>query len=283
MSNVSGSSKNCNCKSCRTLNTEPQRCSTCAIYTFITHRYNNDLFCTSCYAKLMETILGQTYKVSRYVHCRVCGGIRVGKDDLCNSCNDRLVGSRTRRAVNPSLIALGKQSDSTQSYPTERRGNHYMGYVYGVRKFHTPQLDEGYISGMFKGRWYSPRQTARCRRDYCGHRYETAPHMNGLCGINMYKMTTQNTEIGSKSLLAITRGWGKVIEQDKGYRVQKAEIIIMYYDMETILRKILQLDGFKKRGVRGTTDWEYFSALLNNCDNDLTEIPKKESNYGNAR
>jgi len=177
---------------------------------------------------------------------------------------------------------------------------HHLGYVYGVRYFYGiyPQ----FIVGAFSNKWYSPRQTARCRRPlearpnshqkgYCFRSHnETSPGSRCRCGINMYnadayKLTTDALEHGHT--VALTSGWGKVVVQQWGYRVEKALLTLIFCPDKYSHDTIKEIPGFKKRGVELTRSKVEFSSvtdkLLTSSTERLTQIPTKEALHGNAR
>lgn len=165
-----------------------------------------------------------------------------------------------------------------------------LGYVYGLRAYKDGSIHSakhGYIVGLFDQRWYSPRQTAKCRSRGCpGH--GEVPHETGRCGINMYgpHLLPKLTQIGPYNIVTLVKGWGKTIVHVDGYRVAKAEIELIYTPRNKDLKTILNIPGFRKRETQGTTSIEKFKEATlqaQETNKKMTTIPKEESSYGHSR
>lgn len=173
--------------------------------------------------------------------------------------------------------------------PRKPSGLYYMGHVYGVRKFSVPMgTHPQYLEGSWSGKWYSPRQTARCRDNVTGRskgRAGTAPHENYgcKCGINMYKISfaQQERNVGRHELVTLTLGWGKTVVHEDGFRVQKALVEAIYYPDKGAVKSILRIPGFKKRGTKGVWKWGEFLELCEDAqfkmDGSLVQIPNQEA------
>lgn len=162
-----------------------------------------------------------------------------------------------------------------------------LGYVYGLRAYKDGSIHSakyGYIVGLYDQKWYSPRQTARCRSNACTDHGEL-PHERGRCGINMYA-PDRVSELRQRDILALVKGWGKTIVHIDGYRVEKAEIELIYVQKNKDLKKILSIPGFQKRRTRGTSSIEEFAEALQQAqqiNKNMIKIPKEESSYGHSR
>lgn len=184
------------------------------------------------------------------------------------------------------MIRRKKEEKYAEISRRRKEASYYMGYVYGLRIFEAEQvyIKNGFIKGLYNGRWYSPRQTARCKPwiEPCTKAHSgRSPHPQGLCGINMYGLDKKdfNTAYGC---VALTRGWGKVIEHNLGYRVEKAEVIALFFSSYKDMRLAKKhLHGFVKRGTEITNSKAYFIELCAKLREEaLTEIPKKEALHG---
>jgi len=172
-----------------------------------------------------------------------------------------------------------------------------MGYVYGLRAFFFHDHDSNnYLVGGYGGKWYSPRQNGRCRplspQDRTvasAMKPHPVPHPAPCkCGVNMYKlydgsMQELQEQIGvmrsnlvprrDPGVITLARGWGRVVEHDKGYRVQKAEIILAYVAHNKKLP-----DAWIERDVQMYYDIKRFSAACSLAlkENALVTIPESE-------
>lgn len=115
-----------------------------------------------------------------------------------------------------------------------------VGHVYGLRHFRRGDTPD-HIKGAWGGKWYSPRQNAKCKphgNGYARHKRtcKVSPGMTCYCGINMYDIITQEDYMNNNlyglslenSLVALMKGWGRTVEHKLGYRTQKALIIAIY-------------------------------------------------------
>lgn len=205
-------------------------------------------------------------------------------------------------------------SDGRSSYRADEATEHHIGYVYGLRSF--SMMTEQYLKGLYGARWFSPRMTAKCALALTPEEKMGVPHSNPCkCGINLYKLDTFNhiLELQAKGLdfgeysrniastddvfrlngtgllnnfndrlapiLAITKGWGKIVVHEDGYRVQKALVTDLYVRPDWNLGRGLP-DGWDKRGVNLYTQEDDFLERLIKVRADvqpLIQIPSSES------
>lgn len=167
-----------------------------------------------------------------------------------------------------------------------------VGHVYGLRAF-SYNYGKPYLRGLWDGKWYSPRQNAKCRprgrTTITVNRYacKVSPGERCLCGINMYKISTKDiypdfhTLSDRHPLVALMQGWGRVIEHDDGYRVQKALIVALYSKSERDLdfaRSVFK--GQKKEPIYISNRHEMLDWLeLHKAQDDMN----KENIYGGTR
>ena len=220
-----------------------------------------------------------------------------------------------------------------QSHPVEKDPNPYLGFVWGVREYKVPGIEDAammnlysilnsrgrvkpqrivqdgerfapeFFKGGWNGLWYSARQRARCtmllRHQHTLIHNEPAPHKEHLCGINMYKPShrwpnidrcmriapyareyVNLDEFYPYAVVAITKGWGKIIEHDDGYRVQNAEVVYAFdpYLISSWTEENLPA-GWRKRGVKILHTREEIETAIVESDvanESLIEVPEKE-------
>lgn len=220
--------------------------------------------------------------------CLSCNKAPPHYGPYCALCSKKWAAASTLPPKGPfSQEDLEKYAEISRR---RKEASYYMGYVYGLRIFEAEPvyIKNGFIKGLYNGRWYSPRQTARCKPwiEPCTKvRSGRAPHPHGLCGINMYGLdeTDFDSDFGTHyGCVGLTRGWGKVIEHNLGYRAEKAEVIALFFSSHKDMRLAKKhLHGFVKRGTEITSSKAHFAELYAELHKQtLTEIPQKEALHG---
>lgn len=187
-----------------------------------------------------------------------------------------------------------------------------VGALRGLRVYNFATSTSRYVLGGRNGRWYSPRQKARCHSGFISGRTRGGPapcdDLSHMCGINMYNEVDELYTLylhndpnelvvrGFGGFIGLTLGWGRCVQHAAGYRVQQAlvveaclllpafkpgivhktpaawEQLVLAYSSR-IRRQYSHVAGWKNVPMREFTTWHKMAAYMDNwLDQEQLEV-----------